>query len=84
MYFSRTEIEGGKCYNSITNIGVKPTVDGENLTVETNLFDCDEDLYGKKARVSLLHFSRPEMQFASVDELKKQMNRDIAEARKYA
>lgn len=84
VYFSRTEIEGGKCYNSITNIGVKPTVDGENLTVETNLFDCDEDLYGKKARVSLLHFSRPEMQFASVDELKKQMNRDIAEARKYA
>ena len=81
VYFSRTILENGKSYDSITNIGVKPTVDGSGLTVESNLFDCNEDLYGQKAKVVLLHFHRPEMRFQSIEALKAQMQTDIRAAR---
>ena len=77
VYFVRTQI-GGKSYNGVTNIGTKPTVDGHFLGVETYLYDCEEDadLYGKKQRVELLHFSRPERKFGSVEELRSQIMQD--------
>ena len=46
VYVSEVKIEG-KIYYGITNIGVKPTVQEKFTGVETNLFDCSEDLYGK-------------------------------------
>ena len=77
VYFVRTRI-GGKDYNGVTNIGTKPTVDGHFLGVETYLYDCDDgtDLYGKKQRVELLHFSRPEKKFSNIDDLKAQIAMD--------
>ena len=50
-------------------------IEGE-LGIETCLFDCSKDLYGKPFRVELLHFERPEKKFASVGELKLQIGRD--------
>ena len=77
VYFVRTRI-GGKAYNGVTNIGTKPTVDGHFLGVETYLYDCEDgtDLYGKKQRVELLHFSRPEKKFSNIDDLKAQIAMD--------
>ena len=77
VYFVRTRI-GGKDYNGVTNIGTKPTVDGHFLGVETYLYDCEDgtDLYGKKQRVELLHFSRPEKKFSNIDDLKAQIAMD--------
>lgn len=46
------------------------------VNVETNLFDYSDDAYGKNIEVQLIHFIRPEMKFASVDALKKQMEKD--------
>ena len=73
----------GKIYYGITNIGVKPTVQEKFTGVETNLFDCSEDLYGKQAEVSLLKFLRPEQKFASIDALKNQLDHDVAAGKKY-
>ncbi|MCR4841841.1 MAG: bifunctional riboflavin kinase/FAD synthetase [Eubacterium sp.] len=63
-----------RIYAGMTNIGVKPTIEGENaLGVETNIFDFDEDIYGETVRVRLFSFIRPEKKFGSLDELKAQL-----------
>ncbi len=63
------------------NIGVKPTFGGGALTIEVHLFDFSGDLYGQKIRVQFLGRIRDERRFASVDELKVQINRDVESAR---
>lgn len=79
VYFSLTQI-GRRKLQGVTNIGIKPTVEGKELGMETYLFDCDEDLYGRDAKVELLHWSRKEKKFSSIEELKEQMDRDIRDA----
>ena len=81
VYASRTTI-GDKIYKSVTNIGMKPTVGSDKAGVETYLFDCAEDLYGLNAKVELLHFQRVERKFASINELKKQLEKDKNEVYK--
>lgn len=74
---------GEKQFWGITNVGYKPTVGGAPfLGAETYLYDCDEDLYGEESRVEFYRYMRPEKKFASVDELIKQLQRDIGEGRK--
>ena len=69
---------------SITNIGTKPTVNnGKQMGVETYLYDFNADIYGENIEVYLLEHKRPEMRFGSVEELKAQMQEDIAAGRKY-
>ena len=82
VYYSRTRLEG-KSYQSITNIGSKPTVDGTFLGVETYLYDFSENMYGKEITVEILSFRRPEIKFNSVDELKAQMQKDISSGKEY-
>lgn len=74
----------GKTYMGVTNVGYKPTVSEERVIgVETYIDDFNQDLYGEKIVVSFLEFIRPEMKFASIEELKAQMESDIQVARKY-
>lgn len=69
---------------SITNIGTKPTVDECSVMgVETYIYDFDRDVYGEEMAVYLLRFKRPEMRFDGVDALKMQMEKDIAEGKRY-
>lgn len=64
-------------YGGITNIGKKPTVEGDSpVGVETFIFEMDRDLYGKNIEVQLLHFERPEQKFGSLEELKRQLQQD--------
>ena len=58
------------------NIGLNPTVAGENLAIEIHFFDFDEDLYDQKLSVSLLEYLRPEQKFESVALLKQQLEKD--------
>ncbi len=88
VYASVTEVadyEGGTLrLPGITNIGYKPSVGADDRKgVETHLFDFAGDLYGKSARVELFTYERPEQKFASVEELKKQMQADVEFGRKY-
>ena len=73
---------GSKNFRGITNVGYKPTIGEDFLGVETYLFDCDENLYGRDCIVEFHRFLRPEHKFSSFEALKQQISRDIEEARK--
>ena len=84
VYLSKVYRENGVCYNGITNIGYKPTVTSEHrLGVETYLYDFDQDVYGSRIRVEFLQHRRPEMKFAGLEELKHQLQLDIADGAAY-
>lgn len=83
VYFSRIVI-GGRTYPSISNIGINPTVSTDNRkTIETFIFDFDEDVYGSDVVVYFDHFSRGERKFRSKDDLFEQISHDCELAREY-
>ena len=84
VYFSRILIDG-VTYISVSNIGVNPTVnnDSRRKTIETNIFDFDDDAYGKEVTVFFDHFSRGERKFRNQEELFAQIARDCENARNY-
>ncbi|HEX6458996.1 MAG TPA: bifunctional riboflavin kinase/FAD synthetase [Thermoleophilaceae bacterium] len=64
------------------NVGVRPTfVTGRGLLIEAYLLDFDADLYGQELRVAFVERLRGEKRFESVDELVRQMERDVQQAR---
>lgn len=70
-------IANGKTYRSITNIGVKPTVNYDgNALMETHIIGFNGDLYGQNVRIALREYLRDEVKFESLDELKKQLEID--------
>lgn len=75
VYVVRSLIDGRTVYGMM-NIGVNPTVNGKERTIEVHFFDLDEDLYGKPLEVRMLHRLRDEVRFESVDALKVQLQRD--------
>lgn len=75
VYSSRAEVDG-RIYEGMSNLGCKPTVDGRRRLLETNLFDFEGDLYGRRLRVELLRFLRPERRFDSLEELFRQIEAD--------
>ncbi len=83
VYVTATLIEGA-WRRSVTNIGVRPTFESEaEPSVETYVMDWTGDLYGDVVRVRFLHRVRDERRFASVEELKRQIDADVERARKY-
>ncbi|SEC34520.1 riboflavin kinase / FMN adenylyltransferase [Tenacibaculum sp. MAR_2009_124] len=58
------------------NIGVRPTVNGNNRTIEVHFFDFDANIYHQQITVELLYFLRDEQKFNSVNELKEQLEKD--------
>ncbi len=83
VYVSRTIVDG-QSYQSITNIGVKPTIGGEYPRgAETFIEDFSQDIYGKTALVELYSFLRPEVSFGSENNLIAQIKRDRQSAEKY-
>jgi riboflavin kinase/FMN adenylyltransferase len=68
--------------NGVASLGVRPTFGaGGARWLEVNLFDVNENLYGRKMRVEFVRRLRGEKQFASADALVRQMDRDAARAR---
>jgi riboflavin kinase/FMN adenylyltransferase len=68
---------------SVTNVGVRPTFSGRELTVESHLLDFDDDLYTERVEVRFLARVRDEMRFESPMELADQIARDRAAALSY-
>ena len=64
-------------YNGVMNIGKNPTVDVGVLSVETNIFDFNENIYGKIILIEVLENIRREKKFGSVEELKEQIGKDV-------
>lgn len=67
-------------YKGMMNIGVRPTIDGINRMIEVNIFDFDQDIYGERLRVTVLHHLRGEIKFNGLDALKAQLAQDKIEA----
>lgn len=65
-----------KEYFGILNIGQKPTLNGENTTIEVHFFDFERNLYSKEISVDFLHFIREEKKFNNIEELKNQLKKD--------
>ena len=83
VYVSQVLVDG-RLYRGVTNIGKKPTVAGESpVGVETFIMGLEENLYGKEIEVQLLNFERPEQKFASLKELKEQIEKDKEYAAAY-
>ena len=69
-------------YKAVTNIGRRPTFDKGERTIEVYLLDYQgDDFYGRDLRIELLERLRPERRFASADELRAHIQRDVAAAR---
>ena len=75
VYSSVTEIDG-RYYHSVTNIGLRPTFENEDLRSETFIIDFDGDLYGRDIKVSLIDYIRGESRFDSIDALKERIVTD--------
>ena len=71
----------GRAHAAVVNLGVRPTFGETALAVEAHLLDFAGDLYGRSVRLDFLDRLRDEMRFASVEDLKAQVARDIAAAR---
>lgn len=72
-------IEGieNKVLRGIANIGRRPTVNDRGVLLEVNIFDFNEDIYGKKIFISLIDFIRDEKKFDGIENLKKQIVMDV-------
>jgi riboflavin kinase / FMN adenylyltransferase len=65
----------------IANIGFRPTFNGNNLLLETNIFGINKNLYNKEISVSFIRFIRREKKFKDLEHLKKQIKIDIKKAK---
>ena len=81
VYATRTYINS-KVHNSITNVGTNPTFGEMELSVETHIFDFDEDIYDKQISVEYVDFIRKQRRFASMNDLSAQINEDCKSVRK--
>ena len=81
VYCSKVFVEGEE-YMAMTNVGVRPSVDGTKRLLETHLFGFQGLLYGLKLRVELYEKIRDEKKFSSVEELRKQIASDAEKIKK--
>ena len=68
--------------NGIANIGYRPTFNGQNLLLETNIFGINKNLYNKVISINFKKFIRSEKKFRNLKHLKKQIKLDINKAKK--
>ena len=84
VYATKVFLEDNSSYIAVTNVGVRPTVSEINrVSVESHLLDYSGNLYGRQARLEFYSFLRPEIKFASFEELADQIKKDADSAREY-
>src|SRR3984893_12949822 len=84
VYVTRTLLAGEtKSRRSVTNVGIRPTFNGSSLSVETHLLDFSQEVTAKRMEVHFWKRLREEKKFAGSDELRIQIARDIASARRF-
>jgi len=74
---------GGERFKAVTNVGVRPTFDGQDVTVETHILDFDREIYNTHVHLTLETFLRPERKFDGLPSLTAQLKQDVAQARAY-
>jgi riboflavin kinase / FMN adenylyltransferase len=84
VYITWTRV-GPDCFDSVTNIGNRPTFGAESFAIETHLlnFHPVELTPETEVEISFLRRVRPEIKFPSIDALREQIARDVRKARRY-
>jgi riboflavin kinase/FMN adenylyltransferase len=83
VYLCRVQIEAGLFYG-LTNMGYRPTLNKDDgIHIETHLLDFDGDIYGQKITIQFIEKIRCEKRFDSFDDLKNQIEADLAWAKLY-
>ena len=75
VYRSHVVIDGVE-YRAMSNVGIRPSVGGKELLLETHVIDFRGDLYGRRLCVTLVEKIRDEKRFSSISDLKDQLMRD--------
>jgi riboflavin kinase / FMN adenylyltransferase len=84
VYLTRTRV-GDEIFNSVTNVGNRPTFADESFAVETHLLDFHplEVTAQTEVEISFLRWRRPEIKFPSVEALRQQIGKDVGRAQRY-
>lgn len=82
VYATRTKI-GNRHYNSVTNVGIRPTFNGKKVRIETHLLNFSRQIMGRRLRLEFLVRLRPEIKFSKPEELVAQIHRDIEQAKRF-
>jgi riboflavin kinase/FMN adenylyltransferase len=88
VYITRTRVGNGNnndCFDSVTNIGNRPTFGGDSFAIESHLLNFHPLELSAETEVELHFFDRlrDETKFPSVEALKEQIGRDVAKAQRY-
>jgi riboflavin kinase / FMN adenylyltransferase len=84
VYVTRTRVDG-ETFNSVTNVGNRPTFGADSFAIETHLLDFHPiDINpGSSVEISFLQFRRPEIKFPSVEALREQIGKDVRRTQRY-
>lgn len=82
VYAGLAYLPDGRVRHAATSVGVNPTFGGGEQRVEAHLLDADEDLYGAELTLDFRARLRDEVRFDHVDDLVRQMRRDVEQARR--
>ena len=80
IYATIADVDGRR-FASATNVGARPTFGDMRRTVEAYLLNYEGDLYGRELRLEFVQRVRDEQRFASAEELKRQIDRDVREVK---
>ncbi|PYS11721.1 MAG: hypothetical protein DMG15_17040 [Acidobacteria bacterium] len=83
VYVSRISLDGGPFMDAVTNVGVRPTFNESNLTVETFVLNTTPSSAAGQARLQFLHRLRDEIKFPSPEALQQQIACDVTRAEKF-
>jgi len=84
VYFTRTRVDQ-ETFNSVTNIGNRPTFGADSFAIETHLLDFHPlDVTAQtEVEILFLRWRRPEIKFSSVEALREQIGKDVRRAQRY-
>lgn len=82
VYVTRTYLVD-EVFESVTNIGRIPTFDGRPFSVETHILNFKRSIYGQEVRIEFLHYLREEAKYEHLEDLIKQIEKDVADTRAY-
>lgn len=80
VYGSKVTVDG-ETYLAVTNVGVRPTVGGQSVTVEPWILDFDRDIYGKTLKLEFYRFLRPEVKFPNLTALQQEIWKNARQVR---
>lgn len=82
VYACRALVDGKAC-PAVTNVGTRPTVSGEGITVEPWILDYEGDLYDREITLEFYRFLRPEQKFSSLEALQAEIRRNADQTRQF-